>query len=67
MRLIRTYEEGEYTVNEYENGTKEMFLTGNPPKILKPPVLTEDQELMYETHANTEMLLALKELEGGLT
>lgn len=64
MKIVETYEEGEYTINVYDNGTKEKFLTSNPPRILKPPILTESQAVAYQTATNTEMLLALAEMGG---
>lgn len=56
-----------YTKRTYNNGASETFQTGNPPKIVQPPVLTEAQEVARQTALNTEMLLALSELQGGLT
>lgn len=55
-----------YTINIYDNGAKEKYLTDHPPKMVQPPVLTAEQELQAQMAVNIEMLLILKELEGGL-
>lgn len=67
MKLVKTYEEGEYTINEYDNGATEKFQTGFPPKVVQPPILTEEQELIYQTAVNIELIASMMELEGGLT
>lgn len=64
MELIDQIVEGEYTTNVYDNGTEETFLTAFPPKVVQPPVLTEQQAVELEIMTNTEMLLAYMELGG---
>lgn len=51
-----------YTTNIYDNGAKETFPADNPPRIAKPPILTEMEHATLETAANTELLVALAEL-----
>lgn len=62
MKLIDTLVEGAYTTNIYDNGTRERFPTGSPPRIVQPPILTEDQQIAHEMAANIEMLAALAEI-----
>ncbi len=62
MNLIEQTVEGGYTTNIYDNGVKEKFPTVSPPRIIKPPVLTEMERAALETAANTELLVALAEL-----
>lgn len=53
-----------YTLRTHPNGASETFQTGNPPRIVQPPVLTNDQEIAARTAINTEMLVALQEIGG---
>lgn len=67
MKIVKTYEEGEYTINEYDNGVKEKYLTAHPPNRGGPdpnfkPVMPEEQVLQYQTAINVEMLLSMTEL-----
>ncbi len=62
MNLIEQIVDGGYTTNIYDNGVKEKFPTASPPRIIKPPVLTEMERAALETAANTELLVALAEL-----
>lgn len=76
MKIIKEIEEtvtneetGEsisYTTRYYDNGTTERFPTDSPPRIVTPPVLTEDQELAHNAALNIELLLAMQLLEGGI-
>lgn len=55
-----------YTKWTYNNGASETFQTGNPPRIVQPPILTEDQERQVNIQLGVETLLAMQELQTGL-
>lgn len=67
MKLINQIIEGEYTINVYDNGAREKFLTEFPPKIVQPPILTESEERQVQTLLGVETLLVMQELQSGLT
>lgn len=50
MKKIKTYTDGSYTVNEYDNGTVERYLTGSDKPIEVEPEPTQDE-------INAELLL----------
>lgn len=64
MTIVNTYEEGDYTINEYSNGVIEKYLTAFPPmhEIPTMPLLDEREELQLSMAVNIEMLLAMAEL-----
>ena len=50
MKITNTYIDGDYTVNEYDNGTVERYLTGSDKPIEVEPEPTQDE-------INAELLL----------
>ena len=50
MEIVKTYTAGDYTVNEYDNGTVERYLTGSDKPIEVDPEPTQEE-------INAEMLL----------
>lgn len=71
MKVIRTYTDGDYTVNEYDNGTIERYLTGSD-KPIEPTEsetqLTEMEALALDTNIKMDYLLGiaeLREISGG--
>lgn len=65
MKLINTYTDGDYTVNEYDNGTIEKYLTGSDVPIEVPKLLSEMEETIMDTNAKVTYLECLAELSGG--
>lgn len=64
IKVVKTKIDGDYTINTYDNGVIEKYLTDFPPHEVQPQILTEDQEIALQTMVNTEMLLVLAELES---
>ena len=62
MQLIKTYTDGDYTVNEYDNGTIERYLTGSDQPIEVPQTLSETDEVILDTNAKVTYLECLAEL-----
>lgn len=56
-----------YTKRIYPNGASETFQTGNPPRIVQSPILTESEERQVQTLLGVETLLVMQELQSGLT
>lgn len=50
MEIVKTYTDGDYTVNEYDNGTVERYLTGSDKPIEVDPEPTQEE-------INAELLL----------
>ena len=70
MKKIRTYTDGNYTINEYENGTVERYLTGSdkPIEHEQETKLTETEALALDTNIKMDYLLGiaqLRENSGG--
>lgn len=71
MKVIRTYTDGNYTVNEYDNGTVERYLTGSDKQIepTEPETqLTEMEAIALDTNIKMDYLLGiaeLREISGG--
>lgn len=65
VKKIKTYIDGDYTVNEYENGTVERYLTGSDVPIEQPNTLSESEEIILDTNAKVTYLECLAELSGG--
>ena len=65
MKKTKTYTDGDYTVNEYDNGTVERYLTGSD-KPIEPTEqetqLTEMEALALDTNIKMDYLLSLAEL-----
>lgn len=66
MKIVKTYEEGEYTINEYDNGVIERYLTEFPPNrgASYIPTMSEDTEVLYQMASDMEMLLSFAEING---
>lgn len=65
MKKIKTYTDGDYTVNEYDNGTVERYLTGSDKPIEQTESetqLTEMEALALDTNIKMDYLLSLAEL-----
>lgn len=65
MKLIKTYTDGDYTVNEYDNGTIERYLTGSDVPIETPKLLSETEEVIMDTNTKVSYLECLAELNSG--
>ena len=65
MKIIKTNTDGAYTVNEYDNGTVERYLTGSDKPIEQTEQetqLTEMEALALDTNIKMDYLLSLAEL-----
>lgn len=62
MQIIKTYTDGDYTVNEYDNGTIERYLTGSDAKVETQKQLSETEETIMDTNAKVTYLECLAEL-----
>lgn len=71
MKKIKTYTDDDYTVNEYDNGTVERYLTGSDKPIEPSDAdkqLTETEALALDTNIKMDYLLGmaeLREISGG--
>lgn len=64
MKLINTYTDGDYTVNEYDNGTIERYLTGADQPIEVPQVMSELDEAILDTNIKITYLECLAKLNA---
>ena len=64
MRLIKTYTDGDYTVNEYDNGTIERYLTGSDQPIEVPQVMSKVDEAILDTNIKITYLECLAKLNA---
>lgn len=62
MQITKTYIDGDYTVNEYDNGTIERYLTGSDVKVETQKQLSETEETIMDTNAKVTYLECLAEL-----
>lgn len=68
MKKTKTYTDGDYTVNEYDNGTVERYLTGSDKPIEQEKQLSETEALALDTNIKMDYLLGmaeLREISGG--
>ncbi|MGN0337908.1 MAG: hypothetical protein ACI4EE_10485 [Lachnospiraceae bacterium] len=68
MKKIKSYTDGDYTVNKYDNGTVERYLTGSDKPIEQETKLTETEALALDTNIKMDYLLGiaeLREISGG--
>lgn len=62
MQKTKTYIDVDYTVNEYDNGTIERYLTGSDVKVETQKQLSETEETIMDTNAKVTYLECLAEL-----
>lgn len=62
MKVTKTYIDGDYTVNEYDNGTIERYLTGTNVSTGTQKQLSETEETIMDTNAKVTYLECLAEL-----
>lgn len=62
MKKTNTYTDGDYTVNEYDNGTVERYLTGSDKPIEVEPRPTEQQIEQAETNTLIDYNNCLQEI-----
>lgn len=63
MKITKTSTYGDYTVNEYDNGTVERYLTGSDKPIEVEPRPTEQQIEQAELSTSIEYNNCLREIE----
>lgn len=63
MKKTKTYTDGDYTVNEYDNGTIERYLTGSDKPIEQETKLTEQEIQQAELSTAIDYNNCLREIE----